>query len=102
MSNKMTRTANKRFLRRGFFLLNISGLLLILAYFIRSYEWMPEDRIIYPIIVLLIGLSGLGSFLFLVILGIMPHFFQAHDDPASSEGPKKDTGMVDFLTLKDD
>jgi len=98
---RMTRANNRKFLRKGFYLLNISGFFLTIGLLSKSYGWLPEGSYIAPVIVLIVGITGISGFVFFVWLGIFPHLFKFQYNSFASEKQKKALEVLDFLTLED-
>ena len=98
---RMTRANNRKFLRKGFYLLNISGFFLTIVLLGKSYGWIAEGSYIAPVIVLIIGITGISGFVYFVWLGIMPPLFRSQYNNFASEKQKKALEVLDFMTLED-
>ena len=101
MSSRMTRAANRRNFRRGIYTANLAGFILMIVLLSKSYNWIAEGSILYPILVLLVGVTAIPAFLFLVILGIMPHLFRMHLNHVASDNQKRRLLQIDFIILED-
>lgn len=97
----MTRAENKRFLRLGFALLNLSAFSFFSLMIGRSYEYLPAGSSWIPVLVTAIGLTGISAFIFLVILGLMPHLFKFDRDNVASDREKKMIESLGFFILED-
>ena len=97
----MTRTANKRFLKLGFTLLNLSAPILLIVLLGKKYHFIPEGTPLIPILVALFGVTAILAFVFLVVLGIFPHLFRFYLDNIANAREAQQVEALGFFVLED-
>ena len=97
----MTREENRTFLRYGAAFLNLAVGCFLVLQIGKGYGYLSSGSLVVPALVAACGLTGFLAFIFLGVLGIMPHVLRFDHDHVASDRERRTMEPLGFLILKD-